>query len=80
MIKMVIEGAELATLKGAKERILSDRPVLAVCVYHKQEDIFKIPHFCKELIPEYEIYLRHYSDNQTETVCYMIPKENPDAV
>lgn len=72
MIKMDIEGAEYATLSGAKTRITADRPILAVCVYHKQEDILTIPQLCKELVPEYQIYLRHYSDNQTETVCYMM--------
>lgn len=74
-IKMDIEGAEYATLKGASDRIASDRPALAVCVYHKQEDILEIPMLCKELVDNYQIYLRHYSDNQTETVCYFITKE-----
>jgi FkbM family methyltransferase len=75
MIKMDIEGAEMATLRGAKGRIQSDRPILALSVYHKQEDIFTIPFFCKEIVPEYKVYLRHYSDIHAETICYLIPKE-----
>ncbi len=74
MIKMDIEGAELSALHGAKRRIVEDKPCLAICVYHKAEDIIEIPAFCKGLVSSYQIYLRHYSDNQTETVCYLIPK------
>lgn len=75
MIKMDIEGAELSALHGAKRRITEDKPCLAICVYHKAEDIIEIPAFCKSLVSSYQIYLRHYSDNQTETVCYLIPKK-----
>lgn len=72
MLKMDIEGAELATLCGGSEWIKRNRPVMAVCVYHKQEDVLKIPDCCKSLVPEYKLYLRHYSDNHTETVCYLV--------
>lgn len=80
MIKMDIEGAELSALHGAKNRIIQDKPYLAVCVYHKVEDIIEIPAFCRKLVPSYQIYLRHYSDNQTETVCYFIPKKAEEVV
>lgn len=73
MLKLDIEGAEMATLRGGAEWIKKNKPVIAVCIYHKQEDIFELPAFCKGLVPEYKIYFRHYSDNQTETVCYLIP-------
>lgn len=72
MLKLDIEGAEMAALRGGAEWIRKNRPVIAVCVYHKQEDIFELPAFCKGLVPEYKIYFRHYSDNQTETVCYLV--------
>lgn len=74
LIKMDIEGAELDSLRGAKNLIQSKLPVLAVCVYHKIDDIIKIPQYIYELCGEkYAFFFRHYSDNQTETVCYMIP-------
>jgi hypothetical protein len=39
---MDIEGAELAALNGAKEIIYTQKPKLAISVYHKIEDIFTI--------------------------------------
>ena len=73
ILKLDIEGAEMSALYGAIEWIKRNKPVIAICVYHKQEDILEIPKFCRQIVPEYKIYLRHYSDNQTETVCYLIP-------
>lgn len=69
-IKMDIEGAEKETLLGAKQLIKKYKPKLAICVYHKIDDIYEIPLFIKNLVPEYRIYLRHHSPNMTETVCY----------
>jgi len=73
MLKLDIEGAEMSALRGAAEWIKRNKPIIAICVYHKQEDILEIPAFCKQLVPEYRMYMRHYSDNQTESVCYLIP-------
>lgn len=69
-IKMDIEGAELNALKGAKNTIVKNRPRLAICVYHKYEDFYKIPQYILSLAPEYRFYLRHYSTMECETVLY----------
>lgn len=71
-IKMDIEGAELEALKGARNTILKDKPDLAICVYHKNEDIIEIPRYILELDPEYELYLRHYDLAEYETVLYAV--------
>lgn len=59
-IKMDIEGAELNALKGAAETIVKNRPILAVCVYHKREDLLEIPQYIHSLYGEYKFYLRAY--------------------
>ena len=72
IIKMDIEGAEVAALKGAKKIIQRDKPVLAICVYHKEDDFYMIPALIKELNPEYKLYFRQYELSEEETVCYAV--------
>ena len=71
-IKMDIEGSELAALKGAENIIRTQKPKLAICVYHKPEDMWEIPSLLLEYCPDYKFYLRHYSITNTETVLYAI--------
>lgn len=74
-IKMDIEGAEGAALKGARKHILRDHPKLAVCCYHKVDDLWKIPEQILAIRKDYSTYLRHYSDGLHETVMYFIPED-----
>ena len=69
-IKMDVEGAEEQALLGAKNIIQKYKPKLAICVYHKPEDIVGLPLLIKEILPEYKIYLRHHTEFDIETVCY----------
>ena len=71
-IKMDIEGAELEALKGARNCITENKPKLAICVYHKLEDIVELPQLILDMNPDYRLYLRHYSLSTGETVLYAI--------
>ena len=71
-IKMDIEGAEMDALYGAKETIKRNRPKLAVCIYHSDEDMVRITEYIHSLVPEYRLYVRHHSRSAVETVVYAV--------
>lgn len=71
-IKMDIEGAEYQAILGAKNIINKYKPKLAICVYHKPEDIWELPWLIHKINPEYKFYLRHYSFGDVETVLYAL--------
>lgn len=71
-IKMDIEGSELAAIKGAEHIIKKNHPKLAICVYHKLEDLWTIPDEILHIDSSYKFYLRHYSFDMLDTVLYAI--------
>ena len=72
-IKLDIEGAEKDVLLGARGIITTQKPKLAICVYHTPTDLWEIPLLIKTLVPEYKIYLRHYFYSDfLDTVCYAV--------
>lgn len=75
-IKMDIEGSELESLEGAALTITRNMPKLAICCYHKKNDILDL-YKCIKCFDnedwEYRMYLRHHSNSVYETVLYGIP-------
>lgn len=71
-IKMDIEGAEKAALYGSEKTIKRCHPKLAICLYHKIEDPWRLPQIIMEFDPTYKFYLRHYSFDMLDTVLYAI--------
>ncbi len=71
-IKMDIEGSELMALRGAEKTIRRCKPRLAICVYHRIEDLVTIPQYIKSLRPDYRLYLRKYWPNALECVLYAV--------
>jgi len=71
-IKMDIEGAELNALQGARTVIQTQKPRLAICVYHHLKHLWEIPLYINELVPDYRFYLRHHTTLEYETVCYAV--------
>ncbi len=59
LIKLDVEGNELASLEGAEKTIAQYSPALIVSLYHKTDDLFEIPLYLKSLNSGYEFYLRH---------------------
>ena len=71
-IKMDVEGAEEEVIKGAKKIISEQKPKMAVCIYHKFEDVLQLPALLLEYNPDYKFYVRHYTAANVETVLYAI--------
>lgn len=78
-IKMDVEGAEIESLRGAKNTIIKNEPDLAICIYHKYLDFIDIPELILNMVPEYKLAIRHYSNNTTETVLYAFIERENDA-
>ncbi|MBU1040881.1 MAG: FkbM family methyltransferase [Proteobacteria bacterium] len=72
LIKLDIEGAELAALMGAAEVIRRHKPRLQICLYHKDQDLWDIPQYIKSLVPEYKMYVGHHSCCLLDTVLYCV--------
>lgn len=81
LINADIEGAELQLVKDMQEVITVDRPVLALCLYHKVSDAVEIPYYLMNTLKDYYFVVRKYpsyyafSYRNFELVLYAIPKE-----
>ena len=74
-VKLHLEGAELPALKGAKETLLSSRPIVAATVYHNADGIWQTPLWLMETLPGYRFLFRANFWCGTGAVVYAIPKE-----
>lgn len=75
LLKMDIEGAEWDAIAGAAKTIARDRPVSAICLYHDPHDLWRIPLRLHDLVRGSKLYLRSYSAEGFELVCYCVPEE-----
>jgi FkbM family methyltransferase len=73
LIKMDIEGSEPEALAGARGVIERASPVLAVCVYHQQNHLWRIPALIRSFDPCYRLYLRPHGEEGWDLVCYAVP-------
>lgn len=73
-IKMDIEGAELAALKGAPRILSKGDAIWAVCVYHEPDDLWQLPLYISEHTENYRFFMRKYVPEVWETVCYAVPE------
>ena len=71
-IKLDIEGAEADALYGMKNTLTDYSSKLAVSIYHKPADLWELPLLLHKLAPSYKFYMRHYTHDLNETVCYAV--------
>jgi FkbM family methyltransferase len=77
LIKMDIEGAEADALIGAAGLLGTASPKMAISAYHFPTDLWRIPVLLEKLMPDSSLYLRHYTREVDDTVCYAIPALGP---
>jgi FkbM family methyltransferase len=73
-IKLDVEGAEILALRGAEGLIKRHRPVLAISLYHRPQDVWEIPGQLALVCENYKFYFRQHLYNSFESVLYAIPK------
>jgi FkbM family methyltransferase len=73
MIKMDIEGSEAIALKGCARTIRASRPILALSLYHKANDVWELPKLVDSLYPGCKLYIRQHHFNTFESVLYALP-------
>jgi FkbM family methyltransferase len=72
-LKLDVEGAEIAALHGASELIKRYRPVMAISLYHKPQDLWEIPEYLLQICENYDFYIRQHYFNSFDSVLYAIP-------
>ena len=60
LIKYDVEGSEYEAIEGSKEIIKKYSPRLIVSLYHRREDIFRLPLLIREINPGYKFYIRKH--------------------
>lgn len=73
LIKMDVEGAELAALRGARQMLARSRPGLAISAYHSFSDLWEIPRLIRDLQLGYRFHLRAHAFNSFDVVLYALP-------
>jgi FkbM family methyltransferase len=74
LLKLDVEGAEAAALRGAAGVIRKYRPRLQICLYHKALDCVELPLQVLELTGEgYRYFVGHHGSGETDTVLYAVP-------
>lgn len=72
-LKLDIEGSEIDALCGAKKLISNSRPIIGVSIYHKPDDMWRIPLLIRSMVDDYSFLIRQHMVNSFESVLYAVP-------
>jgi len=73
-VKYDVEGAEWEALRGTEGLIARARPALAVSVYHRPDDLWRLPLYLRSLDPGYRLSLRTQGEDGMDVICYAVPE------
>ena len=74
-VKLHLEGGELTALKGGRQTLIANRPLIAATVYHNDDGIWKTAHWLMETLADYRFLFRLHSWCGTGAVVYAIPNK-----
>ncbi|MBV8578896.1 MAG: FkbM family methyltransferase [Acetobacteraceae bacterium] len=72
-VKLDVEGAERAALRGMARTLAETRPRVAASCYHKPLDLADLCDELSALLPGARLYLRQHAESAFDTVMYAIP-------
>lgn len=75
IIKMHLEGHELAALRGAQQTLIQQRPVLMITAYHNRQGMAELPAWLAAHLPDYRLLFRLHGWCGTAALIYCIPAE-----
>jgi FkbM family methyltransferase len=70
LVKLDIEGFELAALEGMTDLLSRHTPRVAAAIYHKPTDLWEIPFKLKSMFPGSRFAIRQHGYSGYETVLY----------
>ena len=66
-------GGEREALAGGRGLLQSEETAFAVALYHRMSDLWNLPLDIHDSAPGLKLFLRHYAEDWSETVCYAVP-------
>lgn len=70
LIKISANGMELPILQGAEKLLQRNVPKLSI--YASGSELWQIPKYLKRIVPEYQVYIRHYGYGRQAMICYAV--------
>ncbi len=80
LVKIDVEGADLATLKGAKRAIIERKVSLAISVYHAPSDLWALPQYVSQLNQDYRFALRSNGCDGADLMIYAFVPDVTESV
>ena len=74
-IKLHLEGAELAALRGVEKTLRRCRPRIAATVYHNRDGLWRTLKHLADTLENYRFYFRLHAWCATGAVAYAVPDE-----
>jgi FkbM family methyltransferase len=72
-LKFDVEGAEWEALKGCRRLLERARPLMAISVYHRPDDLWQLPLYIESLGLGYYSFLRTQGEDGADVIAYFLP-------